>query len=1024
MRSLFVGLLIAVNLGPVYASVPRHFEDATLRAVHFSDDKEGWAVGDEGVIWHTIDGGRNWERQSSGTAGSLRSVHFIDPYIGWIAGREELPGGGACGVVLYTTDGGQQWRRILMNSLPGLHLVRFVGPKTGYLAGDGSEQFPSGVFATTNAGRDWQPVPGPRASSWRGGDFNVEGGAMGGAWNRLATVRRGQVFSVEMDSLGGRAITGLALRGDDGIAVGQGGLVLESRKTRGSSWHFVETKLGREALEQFDFHGVAAVGSRVWAVGKPGSAILVGEGGKWELVPTRQTMPLHGIFFRDEKRGWAVGELGTILATTDGGRTWEVKQRGGQRLAILCIHARPNRALPDVVARMGLGDGYLMGGLCITGPEPASADLARVSDAARFEEAFRQSGGVCAGQLWHFPIGSHLSKADTSMLVATWDKLHDDRAMQMMLGQIVQAIRAYKPEIVLCDGLGDDGASTLVHEAVKEACKQAGDPTAFETQTKTLGLEPWKPRKAYALSATGSVSLDQTEVSPVLMTTPREYATGPAVIFGQRTPPATRSFTLVMAGMPGAEMHTSLMQGIALSPGGVARRAVTAALELSAEVKSAIRTRTQLWAMAEAPESAVNRPERLLADLGRQVSAMPDEVGARVAHGLGRLYAQRGQWSLAREAFFVLADRYPTHPLAVDGYRWLLMHQASSEVRRRYELGQFVVITDEQYGTPGVPVKPMGPMGPKGAKLPEVPAFETQTMRMIAHRSGRDDARKWLQDCLELEQRLNTFGPLHAGDARVGFSLQAVRRQLGQVEETRKWYRDFAARQPEGPWRNLAVGEIWLAERRGASPRPTLTCPPTEERPYLDGKLDDPCWQAAKPLTLRAADAASGLDKSHPTEVRMLYDREYLYVAVRCAGRPTPARKPRTRDEDMRAYDRVSLMFDVDRDYNTCFHFQVDARGCVGDDCWGDKTWDPKWFVAVHREAESWTMELAIPRHLLAGEALLPGQAWAMNVVRTLPAQGVAAMGLPAEAPETAIRPEGMGLLLFTGNDRAEASRK
>jgi hypothetical protein len=82
-----------------------------------------------------------------------------------------------------------------------------------------------------------------------------------------------------------------------------------------------------------------------------------------------------------------------------------------------------------------------------------------------------------------------------------------------------------------------------------------------------------------------------------------------------------------------------------------------------------------------------------------------------------------GRW--LREAFFVLADRYPTHPLAVDRSRWLLMHQASSEVRRRYELGQFVVITDERCGTPGVPVKPMGPMGPKGAKnLPEVPAFE------------------------------------------------------------------------------------------------------------------------------------------------------------------------------------------------------------------------------------------------------------------------------------------------------------
>ena len=39
---------------------------------------------------------------------------------------------------------------------------------------------------------------------------------------------------------------------------------------------------------------------------------------------------------------------------------------------------------------------------------------------------------------------------------------------------------------------------------------------------------------------------------------------------------------------------------------------------------------------------------------------------------------------------------------------------------------------------------------------------------------------------------------------------------------------------------------------------------------------------------------------------------------------------------------------------------------------------------------------------------------WVTNVVRVLPAQGVQAFSLPADAPEQAMRPEGMGLLLFT----------
>src|SRR5262245_39628011 len=233
MRPLFPCLALLAALAPAAPAADKpFFEDATLHAVHFVEDgkgSQGWAVGDDGVIWNTLDGGKTWLRQPSGVRASLRSVHFLDACTGWVAGREELPGGGSAGVVLYTRDGGLQWRRILLNSLPGLYLVRFVDAKTGYLAGDGSEQFPSGVFATTDGGRTWQPVAGPRASSWRAGDFNAEGGALAGAWNRLATLRRARVFAIDMDALGGRTLCGLQLRGDGGVAVGQGGLVLLSK---------------------------------------------------------------------------------------------------------------------------------------------------------------------------------------------------------------------------------------------------------------------------------------------------------------------------------------------------------------------------------------------------------------------------------------------------------------------------------------------------------------------------------------------------------------------------------------------------------------------------------------------------------------------------------------------------------------------------------------------------------------------------------------------------------------------------
>jgi hypothetical protein len=300
-------------------------------------------------------------------------------------------------------------------------------------------------------------------------------------------------------------------------------------------------------------------------------------------------------------------------------------------------------------------------------------------------------------------------------------------------------------------------------------------------------------------------------------------------------------------------------------------------------------------------------------------------------------------------------------------------------------------------------------------------------------------ARQWYQGAVAMERQLLALGPLYATDPTVQFPLQAARRRLGEVKPALDWYRDFATRQPPGPWRSAALAELWLANRTGPSPKPLALCRFTDTRPLLDGKLDDPCWQAATPFKaanvngepLRVPDrnnkealrevpflqnAVGDTVADYPTEVRLTHDREYLYLAVRCFhpdGCAVPKAQSRGHDADLKAYDRVSLILDLDRDYATCYHLQIDQRGCVAEDCWGDKSWDPRWFVAVQSEARVWTVEAAIPLAALTGEPVLSGQVWACNVVRVLPGKGVQAWSLPAEAPEEALRPEGMGLLMF-----------
>ncbi len=234
--NLIWGTLLLV-VSSAQASPPYYFEDATLRAVQFTPDgKRGWVAGDEGVVWHTRDGGQSWHRQTTGVRASLRSICFITPTVGWIVGREEKPGGGSVGVVLFTNNGGEEWQRAFVNQFPGLNRVRFLTGKTGFLLGDGTPRFPTGIFQTTDGGQSWRVVSGPRAPTWYDGDFvDVATGALAVACNYFGSLKQGTVTAADVDTLGGRNVRSMRLLEEKAIAVGDGGLVLVSR-TGGARW--------------------------------------------------------------------------------------------------------------------------------------------------------------------------------------------------------------------------------------------------------------------------------------------------------------------------------------------------------------------------------------------------------------------------------------------------------------------------------------------------------------------------------------------------------------------------------------------------------------------------------------------------------------------------------------------------------------------------------------------------------------------------------------------------------------------
>jgi hypothetical protein len=267
-----------------------------------------------------------------------------------------------------------------------------------------------------------------------------------------------------------------------------------------------------------------------------------------------------------------------------------------------------------------------------------------------------------------------------------------------------------------------------------------------------------------------------------------------------------------------------------------------------------------------------------------------------------------------------------------------------------------------------------------------------------------------LQNSLECGKRLAAFGALAASEPSTQLCLQAARRGLGDIAGANAWFNKFATYVAEGPLHEAALAELWLAGS-STKPRRLARCRLTDIRPYLDGEFDDPCWQDMKPLVLD--NAVGDTAREYNTQALFAYDQEFLYIAVKCRhphGRQVPPVKSRPRDANVEPHDRISLLVDLDRDYATYFHLQIDQRGCVREDCWGELSWNPRWYVAVKSMDDCWQVEAAIPLGELTGQRIPLNTAWAFNLVRILPGRGVQSWSQPADVRP---RPDGMSLLVF-----------
>ncbi len=280
----------------------------------------GWAVGENGTMVGTSDGGENWVAITTGlTTETLYGVYFSDTLTGHIWGTNNT--------YLTTIDGGGNWEGVGTDiiSTEGTDIISDIAfDDTGvpiYAVGGAEEkdqiwEYDGSTWDTistsepsTNTllnkisvnveGTDWYVVgedidsnPGAGTPSWRKGN-NTSWDSIGGS----------NSVSGDNYSVGLTVLQNVWVAGENGIMFSP---------DLGTNW-----QPSYDQSEIRDIHMIDMSGTPIgWAVGREG--VILKYDTQWNEQDTHST-DLYGVYFINDSDGAAVGASGSILITNDGG---------------------------------------------------------------------------------------------------------------------------------------------------------------------------------------------------------------------------------------------------------------------------------------------------------------------------------------------------------------------------------------------------------------------------------------------------------------------------------------------------------------------------------------------------------------------------------------------------------------------------------------------------------------------------------------------------------------------------------
>ena len=1025
--------------------------DAELTDVFFIDQNLGWAVGESGVTLRTRDGGNTWNTQASinsfrkdtvqlqqkfrnlesrkltnstGVTGRqtstspitcrLNSLHFIDANQGWATGGYQLPYiNRTQAVILRTRNGGITWEPSPNLAIPRLRKINFSSPRNGTAFGDSGNVFTGGIFKTSDAGNSWSAISRETDAAWLDGDQTNQHFVLINDRRKLGRYADGRYEAAVL--LGDKAAKTRNFRcvkmidDNQGVAVGDQGSLFTTNNG-GLSWLRKPIETTHPQLANFDWETIAVVDQKVIIAGFPGSTIttLDLKSNQLSTSSTPVRTKLNRLFFLDNQTGWAVGDFGVVLKTTDGGKTWN-RQRGNTRnLAMLIVSPRANQIPVELLARYSLDNNRNCGVVVLQDTNTA------------FESARQAASRL--GSCYHKLIQTSAPAAP-----------------EAVIAKLVRDIRTLKPAVVVSQAPQTFSENiTDSFQQISLAIKLAADPNAYPDHA-ALGLTthrvsrfvvqdpigPIQINPKRMLIQSGQLLQDQVAFSRSLLGKPTIDLTPNRYRVIEPTGRTVGKSTDLLTGLPSHLLPSRLGKSLQQSN--------------LADIRFANQSAKTLEEFAN---FKINTPQDLIVwrqQLQRFLNSLEVDVhnGGNWLIRLVEQYQTQGQPELAEQAAELLITRFPNSPYTIAVTTWLAKQYSSIELGKLAFDQQVAWGSLKADGSPSQSVKnsqryATGPEKKVEAGVttltwkPLQPAVRQKAEEADSNNSPPETDKPTIAQASATED-IETETLVLPSD-RPEFYLQRLQRSARLLSSIGQRDPDFAAG-PYCQWlevqlarqlnevRPNAVGSLpnryqKLLAGRGklresiaekvnfelalldgeikAVPQFPLpaqsNCLEIQDRPNLDGRLSEICWRSAPATPVLIT---SDENKRQPqAQVQFCRDAEHLYIAIACEKFAKLTYKPslgkRKRDAQIDGTDHVTIVLDLDRDHQTNFYFSINHQGLARESCSGIAPWNPNWFVSNSQTETLWMVEAAIPLSAISPTKIRPSDRWNLHLSRSI----------------------------------------